>query len=202
MLKRILRVLKATFVSCRTRLIIFCTRNLTCGRCPHIGSGTHLWAPNRITIGNCVYIGKNVSIEANVSLADYVLVANRVGFVGRHDHDFSAIGYPIRLAPWVGDLPIDHPHRTEEISVEEDVWIGYGAIILTGVTIGRGAIVAAGSVVVTDVPPYSIVGGTPAKVISSRFSESEIAEHERKISSGKFSFSELGLQYSTIEPGE
>ena len=55
------------------------------------------------------------------------------------------------------------------IIVDDDVWIGYRAIIMSGVHIGQGAIVAAGAVVTKDVPPYAIVGGVPAKVIKYRF---------------------------------
>ncbi|MBK7803608.1 MAG: CatB-related O-acetyltransferase [Chloracidobacterium sp.] len=60
------------------------------------------------------------------------------------------------------------------ILIKDDVWIGTRATIMSGLTIGQGAIVAAGSVVVKDVPPYSIVAGTPAKVIKYRFDEQTI----------------------------
>ena len=56
-----------------------------------------------------------------------------------------------------------------DITVDDDVWIGFGATILSGVHIHQGAVVAAGAVVSKDVPPYAIVGGTPAKVIRYRF---------------------------------
>ena len=59
-----------------------------------------------------------------------------------------------------------------DIIIEDDVWIGYGAIILSGVHIGQGAAIAAGAVVSKDVPAYAIVGGVPAKIIKYRFSES------------------------------
>lgn len=59
----------------------------------------------------------------------------------------------------------------DPIVVEDDVWIGYGATILTGVTIHRGSVIAAGALVTSDVPPYSIVGGVPAKIIRSRVPE-------------------------------
>ena len=69
--------------------------------------------------------------------------------------------------------------RKLKLVIEDDCWIGCGAIILTGVKIGRGAIIGAGSVVTKDVKPYSIVLGNPAKKIGMRFSKKEIREHER-----------------------
>ena len=56
-----------------------------------------------------------------------------------------------------------------DIIVDDDVWIGYRSTVLSGVHIGQGAVIAAGSVVTSDVPPYAIVGGVPAKVIKYRF---------------------------------
>ena len=66
-----------------------------------------------------------------------------------------------------------------DIVVGNDVWIGYEAVILAGVTIGDGAIIGARAVVTKDVPPYTIVGGAPAKQIRKRFSDEMIAELER-----------------------
>lgn len=63
-------------------------------------------------------------------------------------------------------------HSKGPVIIDDDVWIGFGATILSGVTIGKGAIVAAASVVIHDVEPYSIVAGNPARPIKYRFSES------------------------------
>ena len=62
--------------------------------------------------------------------------------------------------------------------IGDDVWIGKHSVIMTGVKIGNGAIVAAGSVVTKDVEPYTIVGGVPAKFIKMRFTDEEIKLHE------------------------
>lgn len=76
-------------------------------------------------------------------------------------------------APEPGDLPYEGDTR-----VGNDVWMGYDCLIMPGVTIGNGAIISSRSVVVSDVPAYSIVGGNPAKVIRQRFSDEVIAELE------------------------
>ena len=73
------------------------------------------------------------------------------------------------------------PENDLPVKLEGDNWIGANSVILKGVTIGFGAIVAAGAVVTQNVPAYSIVGGVPAKVISMRFSNAEIQEHEKKL---------------------
>lgn len=76
-------------------------------------------------------------------------------------------------APEPGDLPYKGDTR-----VGNDVWMGYDCLIMPGVTIGNGAIISSRSVVVSDVPAYSIVGGNPAKVIRQRFSDEVITELE------------------------
>ena len=71
------------------------------------------------------------------------------------------------------------PENDAPIVIEDDVWCGANVTILKGVTIGRGSIVAAGAVVTTSFPPYSIIGGVPAKFLKKRFTEDEIRDHER-----------------------
>ncbi len=61
------------------------------------------------------------------------------------------------------------PENDQDVVIENDVWIGANATILKGVTIGTGSVICAGAVVTKDVPPYSIVGGVPAKLIKKRF---------------------------------
>jgi serine acetyltransferase len=93
-------------------------------------------------------------------------------------------------------------HIDEKAVLEGDVWLGYGVIVLTGVTVGQGAIVAAGSVVSRSIPPYSIAAGVPARVIAQRFaSKAEIAQHEEAISDGRFALSERGYDHCLIRPG-
>ena len=79
------------------------------------------------------------------------------------------------------------------VVVEDDVWIGAGAIILKGVTVRRGSIVAAGAVVTRDVEPYSIVAGVPAKMVCYRWSIEEIMEHEKTLYAIEDRLSETNL---------
>lgn len=130
-----------------------------------------LCSPHRdIEIGDRVQFGKGCVVQCDAKFGDNVLMARDVAFVGLDDHRYDIIGKAIWDSPR-GD--------TRKSVVEDDVWIGHGAIIIAGVNIGRGAIVAAGSVVNRDVEPYAIVAGTPARVVAQRFTEDEIRRHEK-----------------------
>lgn len=148
--------------------------NVEVGSQFHVGPGSVIWAPTGLKLGNDVYVGKNVTIQIDGQIGDNVLIANAVGIVGRSDHDAREVGVPIRQATWVGDSPaaLSRPTR-----IGSDVWIGYGAVILSGVTIGDSAIVAAGSVVTKDVAANSIVTGSPASFHKHRFTEAEFSNH-------------------------
>lgn len=139
----------------------------------HVGPFTRVWAPNSLLIGSSVYIGKNVTIEVDGQIGDGVLIANNVGIVGRLDHDPRDLREPIRNARWVGD----HPDLSHPTVIGSDVWIGFGAVILSGVTVGDSAIVGAGQIVKHDVPSNSIVTGPDHRTWRTRFSESEFREH-------------------------
>lgn len=73
------------------------------------------------------------------------------------------------------------PENDAPVIIEDDVWTGANITILKGVTIGRGSVVAAGAVVNKSCPPYSIIGGVPAKVLKFRFTIDEVLEHEKKL---------------------
>lgn len=149
----------------------------------HIGIGTILWAPTSLHIGKNVYIGKYCTIECDGIIGDEVVIANQVGIVGRWDHDYKVIGKSIRNAPWIGDPDYSGEGLGKHVVIEDDVWIGYGAIIFSGVHIGRGAIVGAGALVKDDVKPYEIVVGVPARPVGYRFTEKEISLHEQLLAS-------------------
>lgn len=82
----------------------------------------------------------------------------------------------------------------KDVVVEEDVWIGANVVLLSGVGVGRGSTIAAGSVVTKDVPPYSIVGGVPAKVIKFYWPIDTILEHEAKCYSENERYSKEQLE--------
>lgn len=89
------------------------------------------------------------------------------------DHRIDVVG------KFIIDSNIKLPQNDAPVIIEDDVWTGANITILKGVTIGRGSIIAAGAVVTKSCPPYSIIGGIPAKIIKYRFSIEEILEHEK-----------------------
>lgn len=100
-------------------------------------------------------------------IGNYCSIAPEVTFLTGGEHACGTIStYPYK-SRLLGEY-VDTQTKGD-ITVEDDVWLGYGATILSGVHIGQGAIVAAGAVVTKDVPPYAVVGGVPAKVMKYRF---------------------------------
>ena len=149
----------------------------------HVGPFSILWAARRLDIGAGSYIGKFCTIQVNGRIGHGVLIANNVGIVGRLDHEYRVPGAPLRGGRWVGDDPglADLPENRIEIG--DDVWIGFGSVVLSGIRIGEGAIIAAGSVVTQDVGDYEIVAGSPAAARGRRFDgdPAAIAEHQRML---------------------
>lgn len=127
-------------------------KNIKLGHHVFINSGAHLYtAGSKITIGNYVLIGPNCSIIA----------ANR------------------NIYDWKMPMYFNKNYENNPITIKDDVWIGENATILSGVTIHRGSVIGAGSVVTSDVPAYAIVGGVPAKVIKYRFDKKTIKLAEK-----------------------
>jgi acetyltransferase-like isoleucine patch superfamily enzyme len=161
-------------------LIHFKWRKYRFGKNPYIGRAVYLWAKHTIVTGDNFYVGKFSQIECDTEIGDNVMLANRVALIGRFDHNFTEIGVPIRLASKIRDKNYNWKGLYEKIIIGDDVWIGYGAIILSGVKIGQGSIIAAGSVVTRNVEPCSIYAGNPARKIKDRFeSEADRNEHIR-----------------------
>ncbi len=120
--------------------------------------GFALFPPFNADCGKNIHLGKNVFINSGCKFQDQG---------GIHIGDRALIGHNVVLAT------LNHPLYPAKrsslepapIHIEEDVWIGSGAVVLPGVRIGRGSVVAAGAVVTKDVPPMTVVGGVPAKPI-------------------------------------
>lgn len=135
-----------------------------------------IFSPHKnIIFGHHVQLGPYCHIAADIHFGNYVLCASNVSFIGRNEHSYN---YP-------GETIWDAPRGIDKTTIiGNDVWIGHGAIIMGGVEIGEGSVIAAGSVVTKDVPPFSIVGGTPAKFLKKRFdTEEEESFHKKFIES-------------------
>ncbi|BEU86855.1 acyltransferase [Selenomonas sp. TAMA-11512] len=114
----------------------------------YIGEGTRIWSEKSIRIGNHVLLAHNVDIH---DCNDHPVDAEE-----RHRHFQTIV---------TKGFSQDFDLKGRGVTIEDDVWVGFGACIMKGVTIGRGAIVAAHAVVTKDVPPYAVVGGNPAQKI-------------------------------------
>lgn len=108
-------------------------------------------------------LNKGAKIGPRVKIGKYVIFGPNVSIVGG-DHSYDQPGVPITFT--------GRPSMPKTI-IEDDVWVGQNVLIKAGVKIGRGAIIAMGSVVTKDIEPYSIVGGVPAVLIRKRFIDSE-----------------------------
>ena len=151
----------------------FIYRNYIIGKGFHAGLGVRIWAKRQIRIGINFYMGRESFIESDVIIGDNVLWGNRVAVVGRYDHHYQQVGVPVRMASAIRDEDY-HWRGLEELTIiENDVWVGYNTTILSGVKIGEGSIIGAGSIVTRDVEPYSIYAGNPAKKIRNRFDSVE-----------------------------
>ena len=134
----------------------YCVVNQRAAICPlHEHLGTKY--PSNIIIGNRVSIGAydriasaySVTIEDDVVFAAFVHITD-------HSHGYEDISKPVMQQPIIHKGPV---------VIKKGAWLGFGAHVLSGVTIGENSVVAANSVVTKDVPPYTVVGGNPAKII-------------------------------------
>lgn len=120
--------------------------------------------------------------DFRITIGNFCSIAPNVAFFLSSDHALENIStFPFRVKYGFSDY---EAVSKGDIIVDDDVWIGYGATILSGVHIGQGAVVAAGAVVTKDVPPYAVAAGIPAKVIKYRFPP-EIIEELLKVDYGK-----------------
>jgi virginiamycin A acetyltransferase len=142
----------------------------------------HLWNADRGT-----YFDRHVNIitwsdQYRVRLGKYNSIGRDCNFFLHANHRPDWITTTSQLlgpvTPQIADMhmKMGHPSCKGDIIVENDVWIGATSTIMSGVKISNGAVVAGGSVVTKDVPPYAIVAGNPAKVVKYRFNEEQIGK--------------------------
>ncbi len=128
-----------------------------------------------VSVGKGTYGSLNVltyNKEAKLSIGHYCSIGPEVAFILSADHYLNHIStYPFLVKALGQDF---EGVSKGDIIVDDDVWIGYGATLLSGVHIGQGAAIAAGAAVTKDVPPYAVAAGVPAKVIKYRFRQEVI----------------------------
>lgn len=135
-------------------------------------SGLSFVKRQSLVAGKDCFINRGCYIGCETILGDFVMLAASVAVIGG-DHEMKNIHKPMIHS---GREKIDC-----QVIIESDVWIGHGAIIIGPVRIGQGSIVAAGSVVVKDVPQYVVVAGVPAKIIKNRFNEQHLIDEHKKM---------------------
>ncbi len=153
-----------------------------------IENGVMVFHPETIEIGNNVYIGHQTILKGyykgDFTIGDGTWIGQQcfLHSAGNiHIGQNVGIGPGVKIITSVHDeegirLPVLHSRlKFKEVVIEEDADIGVGAIILPGVTIGKGAIVGAGAVVTSDVAPYDVVAGIPARKLRSRLSDEDKA---------------------------
>ncbi len=140
----------------------------SCGKKVYVSKGCVFAGIGNIYIGNDVSIGPNATMyctKAPIRIKDHVIFGPNVTMI-TGDHRTDIHTKPMSLVKEDEKLE----ENDQDIVIEDDVWIGANTTILKGVHIHKGSIIAAGAVVVGDVPEYTIVAGVPAKKIKDRFS--------------------------------
>ncbi len=139
--------------------------------------------------GPYVFIGRKCQIYSKVEIGSYTMLASDVLIIG-DDHKFDVPGLPSIFSG---------REELKKTFIGKDVWIGARCIIMTGVKIGDGAIIAANSVVTKDIEPYAVVGGSPARFIRWRFNnQSDLDKHNSMLLQ---TYSSLGFGYNYLTKG-
>ncbi|HHQ4655961.1 TPA: CatB-related O-acetyltransferase [Aeromonas hydrophila] len=131
-----------------------------------------------VSVGRQTYGMLNIrawgGANEKITIGDFVSIADNVVFLLGGNHNIKGyLNYPL-YSKYIEIKPELDAQSKGEIIISNDVWIGFGAMILSGVKLGRGCVVGAGSVVTKSFPDYAIVGGNPAKIIGYRLQDNEI----------------------------
>ena len=136
---------------------------------------------NNISLGSDVYIGPGalfMSSDSEIIIKNKVLFGPNVSII-TGDHPIDLRG------KYIFDIKDKKPGEDLPVIINDDVWVGAGATILKGVTVGEGAVIASSAVVINNVKPYSIVGGVPAKHLKYRGTKEQIIEHKNLLISNE-----------------
>ena len=143
--------------------------HLQIGAYAHVRGDVWVLKPDaRITIGDYCHVGAQTRIWAasSITIGRYVLIAHAVDIIDNNSHSLSASERRAENMTFQESSRLDFSTiAVAPIVIEDDVWIGAKSIVLKGVRIGRGAVVAAGSVVTKDVEPFTLVAGNPARLL-------------------------------------
>ena len=149
-----------------TRVDIFAGGELSIGDDVQVGRNAYLWVDQaaRLSIGSGTKIQDHCRLYGNVVVGRGCVLAPNV-FIASGGHAFDTVPYRTIIDQ---DRVEPAPDRT--VRVFDDCWFGINAVVTPGVTVGRGCVVGANSVITSDLPPYSVAGGNPARVIRTRLS--------------------------------
>lgn len=147
-----------------------------CAKNVRIEYPLHIESPKNVFIYENTYLRNNIHIinapnETVIIKKNCALAAN-VSIITNNHKSIVSVPTPLLVSSHINDI-------SQNITIESDVWVGYGATILSGGNLNRGCIVGAKSLVTKPVPPYAVVAGIPAKIIAVRFSIEQILEHEK-----------------------
>lgn len=137
---------------------------------------------SKVKVGKYTYGALNVknwgSKNEGLIIGDLCSISSDVFFILGGNHNYAHLTtYPTEVK-FLGKR--EEAYSNGPIVLDDDVWIGMRVTVMSGIKIGQGAVIAAGSVVTKDVPPYAIVGGNPAKIIKYRFNQ-DIVEQLKKV---------------------
>lgn len=153
----------------------------SCGNNVVIGKDSLIAGVENMEFGNDIYIGPRAilySTRAKLILGNHINFGPNVTII-TGDHRTDMIGEYMKCIPEEEKLP----ENDQDVIIEDDVWVGTGAIILKGVTIGTGSVIAAGAVVTKSVEPYTIYVSKDKQ--KRRFTEEQIVKHERILQNDK-----------------